>query len=56
MNCPRCNKVVEVISEYFDFSNECLVRDEYCSMCKSVVIEKFFSDSSYNSEWIDLNE
>lgn len=56
MNCPRCNKQTETVSEYFDFKLDCLCRDNYCSHCKSVTIQKFYSDSSYSTEWIDLNE
>ncbi len=55
MNCPRCYNVSQIVSEYFLFEKECLVRDVYCSNCKSATIEKFYSDSSYSSEWIDLN-
>ena len=55
MSCPRCNKKTEIVSEYFDFVNECLVRDSFCSNCTSATIEKFYSDSYYRSEWIDLN-
>ena len=39
-----------------DFAKQYLIRDTYCSHCKSVTIERFHSDSSYDSEWIDLNE
>lgn len=56
MNCPRCNSMVQTVTEYFDFAKQYLIRDTYCSHCKSVTIEKFHSDSSYDSEWIDLNE
>lgn len=55
MNCPRCDNHLEIVSEYFDFSKQHLIRDSYCSKCKSVMIEKFYTDSSYVSEWIDLN-
>jgi len=56
MNCPRCDKQTEVVSEYFDFKIDCLFRDSYCSYCKSFTIQKFYSDSSYSTEWIDVNE
>jgi hypothetical protein len=55
MNCPRCDHKLETVSEYFEFKNDCLVRDNYCSYCKSVTIQKFYADSSYSTEWIDLN-
>ncbi len=55
MNCPRCDKRTETVSEYFDFKSDCLVRDDYCFYCKSVTIQRFYSDSSYSTEWIDLN-
>jgi len=48
--------MVQVITEYFDFSKRYLTRDMYCSYCKSATIERFHSDGSYDSEWIDLNE
>lgn len=56
MKCPRCKSKREVVSEYYDFGKECMVRDEYCTYCKSVEIFKFYSDSRTKSEWIDLNE
>lgn len=55
MNCPRCDCKIEIVSEYFDFLAHCLVRDYICSKCNSAIIEKFFNDSSFKSEWIDLN-
>lgn len=56
MNCPRCQGKTEIVSEYFDFADDCLVRDSYCSRCKSAIIQKFYSDSSYSTEWVSLNE
>ena len=56
MKCQRCSKKVEVVSEYYDFRNSCMVRDVFCSFCKSVCVDKFYSDGTYSSEWIDLNE
>lgn len=55
MNCPRCNCFTEIVSEYYNFDDNCLVRDSLCTKCNSVTVQKFFSDSSYRSEWIDLN-
>jgi transcription initiation factor TFIIIB Brf1 subunit/transcription initiation factor TFIIB len=53
MTCPRCESKTETVSEYF--SSSCFVRDILCTKCNSVTVEKFFSDNSYRSEWIDLN-
>lgn len=55
MRCSRCNKQTEVVSEYYDFVAMSLIRDTYCTNCKSVLIEKFYEDNRYISEWIDLN-
>lgn len=41
--------------EYIQANDKVFVRDIYCSNCKSVVVEKFFSDDSFSSEWIDLD-
>jgi len=55
MKCSRCKSVTEIVSEYYDFDEEVLIRDRYCTRCNSVLIEKFFSDDRYKSDWIDLN-
>jgi RNase P subunit RPR2 len=55
MKCPRCLYKTEVVSEYYDYNIQVLVRDTYCSNCKSVLIEKFYENKRYNSDWIDLN-
>ena len=55
LKCPRCNHKTEIVSEYYDFKLDCLIRDSYCGNCKSVTVFKYYSDSSYSSEWIDLN-
>jgi hypothetical protein len=54
MSCPSCNSQREVVSEYYDFNNSCLVRDEFCTVCKSVEIFFFFSDGEMKSEWMKL--
>jgi hypothetical protein len=41
--------------EYIQVSDKMFVRDVYCSNCMSVLVEKFYSDNRYSSEWIDLN-
>ena len=55
MKCHRCNSKTEVLSEYYDFNLRVLVRDTYCSNCKSVLLEKFYEDKRYISDWIDIN-
>lgn len=55
MKCSRCKKQTEVVSEYYDFESEVLIRDSICTWCKSVLIEKFYKDDRYVSDWIDLN-
>lgn len=55
MTCQRCNARTEVITEYYDFVDECFVREDICSKCNSVLIETFYKDSRYKSDWIDLN-
>lgn len=55
MSCPRCNSQTQTIMEYIQATDKVYVRDIYCSNCKSVVVEKFFNDNTYSSEWIDLN-
>lgn len=54
MNCPRCDSKLEMVSEYYDFKESCLLRDCLCTNCNSVEIKKFYSDGSYKSEWISL--
>ena len=48
MKCPRCLYKTEVISEYYDYNIQVLVRDTYCTNCKSVLIEKFYEDKKNN--------
>lgn len=55
MKCSRCYSDTEIVSEYYDFEDEVLVRDRYCSNCKSALIEKFYINNRYVSDWIDLN-
>jgi hypothetical protein len=55
MSCPRCNSKTEVVSEYYDFDDACMVRDVVCVKCNSVEVLHFYSDGSYSSEWISLN-
>lgn len=55
MKCSRCYSVTEVVSEYYDFEEKMLVRDTLCIMCNSVLIEKFYENSRYVSDWIDLS-
>lgn len=55
MKCSRCRKETEVVSEYYDFEDEVLIRDTLCTGCNSVLIEKFYKEDRYVSDWIDLN-
>jgi ribosomal protein S27AE len=55
MKCSRCYSETEVVSEYYDFEDEVLTRDRYCSTCNSVLIEKFYKNNRYVSDWIDIN-
>jgi len=54
MNCPRCDNKRDVVSEYYDFKISCLIRDEYCSGCKSVEIFFFYSEGEMSSDWMQL--
>jgi hypothetical protein len=54
MTCSRCNSSTQVVSEYYDFEDKVLVRDNLCVNCNSVLIEKFYENSRYVSDWIDL--
>lgn len=55
MNCPRCESRCSVISEHYDFNDNILIRDSFCSFCKSGITEKFHENGKYSSEWIDFN-
>lgn len=55
MKCDRCNHITEVVSEYYDFDEKVLIRDILCTKCNSVLVEKFYSNSRYVSDWMDLN-
>lgn len=55
MSCPRCNTQTEIVSEYFNYLDKCLVRDNLCTFCNSVTVESFYDDNHYKSDWIDLN-
>lgn len=55
MKCSRCLAQTEVISEYYDFNEDMLVRDTVCTRCNSVLIEKFYRNDRYISDWIDLS-
>lgn len=55
MKCPRCSGVFEIISEYYNFDEEALVRDRICTLCNSSLTETFYSDSRYKSDWIDFD-
>lgn len=55
MNCPRCEEKTQIVSEYFNYNEESLVRDNMCTTCASVVIEHFYKNGNYKSDWIDLN-
>lgn len=54
MKCPRCNHSRDTLSEYYDFNKSCLIRDEYCSLCKSVEVFFFYSDGEMASDWMNL--
>ena len=55
MTCPRCDAETQIVIEYYNFDESSFIRDRFCGSCISVTIETFRSDSSYKSEWIDLN-
>jgi len=55
MKCSRCLSQTEVVSEYYDFNEDMLVRDTVCTRCNSVLIEKFYRNDRYISDWIDLS-
>lgn len=55
MNCPRCSSQTEIINELYNFDEDYFSRDILCTFCNSVIIETFYSDSRYKSDWIDLN-
>jgi hypothetical protein len=54
MNCPRCDSKRQIISEYYEFNDSCLVRDEYCSECKSVEVFYFYTNGEMTSDWMIL--
>lgn len=56
MYCPRCDYELKSVVEYFDFNEQFLERDYYCSHCNSATTEKFYEDGSYKSDWLDFNE
>lgn len=55
MKCNRCSYPTEVVSEYYDFEEQVLIRDTLCTKCNSVLIEKFYRNSRFVSDWMDLN-
>ena len=55
MDCPRCSGKMQPVMEYFHFEKSLYVRDILCTNCSSAVVEKFFNNEIYSSEWIDLN-
>jgi hypothetical protein len=55
MSCPRCDATTQIVSEYYNFNEKSFVRDTICVNCNSATVEKFYEDSTYRSEWIDLN-
>ena len=55
MYCPRCESKCSLVSEHYDFTNNNLVRDSFCTNCKSGIIENFYDSGKYSSEWIDFN-
>lgn len=55
MICPRCEAKAQFITEYFNFTEQYLVRDHLCTTCGSAITEHFHNDGTYKSDWIDLN-
>lgn len=55
MICPRCESKTQIVIEYYNVNEESFIRDRFCGNCNSAIVETFRSDSSYKSEWIDLN-
>lgn len=55
MICPRCESPLEFLIEHVDIEDECLIRDFICKKCNSAMIEIFFRDGRFKTDWIDLN-
>jgi formate dehydrogenase maturation protein FdhE len=55
MKCSRCDNTLAIIGEYYDFNEKVFIRDNLCIFCNSAVVEFFYEDSSYKSDWIDFN-
>jgi hypothetical protein len=55
MTCSRCNYILTVVSEYYDFDDNIYFRDMYCIKCTSGLTEKFYENGKYSSEWIDFS-
>lgn len=55
MSCPRCNSKTEVFTEDSDPDADSWIIDYICRKCNSVIVETFYNDGRYKSDWIDLD-